>query len=200
MDKKRTVIAVDLDDVLAPTSQCIIDHYAKQVGRVLPYGDITAYEYWQSVGVLSDEDAIRIVHGYEISGYPGLEPYKDALAILPSMKDDFIFVLVTARPERLREITESWIDRFFPKVFSTIFLTGNPYTSIDHITKAEACAQLGASCLIDDQLKHCAGAVEIGLEAILFGEFDWNNSLDIPRRVLRCPDWKRVKETVYGKY
>ena len=68
-----------------------------------------------------------------------------------------------------------------------------------HRTKAELCQKLGVDCLIDDQLKHCIGVAELGMEAILFGDYGWNQSEALPTGVRRVVSWKGVEEYFDGK-
>ena len=184
-------IAIDLDDVLAPTGQALVDHYGARSGKQLPYGDITTYEYWQQFGV-SDADAIDIVHGYELAGYPGLEPFPAASGDLQGIKaSGFDLVIVTARPEKLRQTTEEWIEKYFTGVFSEIVMTGNKYTSTHYMPKHVACVAMGALALVDDQPKHITGVVNAGLMGILFGEYPWQPN-DPPQGAYRARDWADV--------
>lgn len=184
-------IAIDLDDVLAPTGVALIDHYNDCTGRQLPYGDTTTYDYWRGQGV-SDPEAVVIVQDYELAGYPGLKPFPEAdIGLHRLASDGFDLAIVTARPERFRHITEAWVSRYFSGVFSDIVMTGNKYTSTTHVPEHVACAAMGALALIDDQPKHIAGVVDAGITGILFGEYPWQPN-DAPKGALRARDWNDV--------
>jgi len=59
-------------------------------------------------------------------------------------------------------------------------------------TKGELCQELGADYIIDDQLKHCVGAAKLGLKALLFGNYLWNQNGSLPENVQRVDDWSGV--------
>jgi hypothetical protein len=67
------------------------------------------------------------------------------------------------------------------------------------LTKGEQYRQLGADYVIDDYLKHCVAGVQEGTEAVLFGNFPWNQSDKLPEGVARCKDWVAVLEHFRGK-
>jgi hypothetical protein len=45
---------------------------------------------------------------------------------------------------------------------------------------------------IDDQPKHCVAAADIGIKALLFGEYSWNRTDTLPVGVARVKDWVAV--------
>jgi hypothetical protein len=65
-----------------------------------------------------------------------------------------------------------------------------PHEALKH-TKAELCREIGAEYLIDDQIKHCAGAARAGLKAVLFGR---SPGAALPAGVTRAAHWDEVAE------
>lgn len=59
-------------------------------------------------------------------------------------------------------------------------------------TKAQMCKDLGVAYLIDDQSRHCLGASEIGVTALLFGDYAWNHVEKMPDNVQQVRDWNAV--------
>lgn len=66
-------------------------------------------------------------------------------------------------------------------------------------TKAEICHALGASTLIDDSLVHVSQCVDAGIDGILFGDYPWNQSAQLPDGIKRCVDWSAVLEHFDGR-
>ncbi|HEY5267859.1 MAG TPA: hypothetical protein VII94_01850, partial [Candidatus Saccharimonadales bacterium] len=62
------------------------------------------------------------------------------------------------------------------------------------LTKAEVCIDLGAIALIDDSLPHILHAVESGVEGVLFGNYPWNQTLELPIGAIRTESWPKVLE------
>jgi hypothetical protein len=53
---------------------------------------------------------------------------------------------------------------------------------------------VGAAYLIDDQLKHCLAAHDMGVQALLFGNYAWNQASDLPDGIVRCAGWADVAD------
>ena len=45
-----------------------------------------------------------------------------------------------------------------------------------------------------DQLKLCRAAADLGMDALLFGDYSWNKIEELPDNTARCKDWKEVGE------
>ena len=53
---------------------------------------------------------------------------------------------------------------------------------------------IGASYLIDDSFGHCELAAEVGIKAILFGNYGWNRQQTLIDGIVRCKDWDAVSK------
>jgi uncharacterized HAD superfamily protein len=71
--------------------------------------------------------------------------------------------------------------------FSGIWDDINDYSH--SLTKGEISRELGVDFIIDDQLKHCLGAATLGIQAILFGNYTWNQTDRLPKNVERIDNW-----------
>lgn len=96
-------------------------------------------------------------------------------------------------------MTKDWLQRHYGGLFDGVYFSGiydKPGLHRVNIrkTKNDLLLELGARYLIDDQLKHCIAAEEHGVEAILFGDYTWNQyDGPLPAHVTRCPDWMAVE-------
>jgi uncharacterized HAD superfamily protein len=125
-------------------------------------------------------------------------PFTQAVPILQRLARSYNLVVVTSRRSLIRPETDRWLERYFPGIFQGIHYAGI-YDSDDHIhnklkqTKAELCRELGVDYLIDDQLKHCVAAAEIGIKVLLFGDYNWNKADQLPDGIVRVKDWDEVE-------
>ncbi len=55
-----------------------------------------------------------------------------------------------------------------------------------------------ADIMIDDLPKHCLSAVDHGVEALLFGDYTWNQNDGLGEAVHLVKDWKAVEDYFYG--
>lgn len=191
---KKPVIAVDLDDVLSAGAQGFVDFSNKRWGTNLSVDDFT--ERWAEIwGVDLEEEKRRANDIYEsriIKEYLRLDKSK---AVLDKLSKDYKLVVLTSRVKRMEKDTLDWLDKHFGKTFEEVHFSGfyDNLTSKSHLyTKAEISREIGADYLIDDQLKHCFAAAEAGLQALLFGDYNWNQANKLPPGVTRAKDWQEV--------
>ena len=100
----------------------------------------------------------------------------------------------------MESVTLDWLHEHYNGIFDEVYFSGlwdskrDPsYMDAQH--KGARCVEIGADFLIDDQPKHCEGAIGAGLNAaLLFGEYPWNVHAAQPSEVTRVPDWSAVAE------
>lgn len=193
---KKPVIAVDIDEVLASNAPSFIAYTNEQWGLNLSIDDY--HEHWAELWGVDHEETFRRATQYNISGVMETMPhFADAKEVLEALSDDYDLVITTARRKDLTEVTKQWIDTHFKGIFSAIHHVGIWDTKHPHantFTKAEICAQVGASFLIDDQSKHCNAVQQAGIQAIMFGDYSWNREDQVVEGVVRCGSWAAVLE------
>ena len=198
---KRKIIAVDIDDVIAAQVEGLLGYSNKQWGHNLAEEDYD--EDFAAMWGVSVEEALQRVQMYLASGAHGrFRHYPDSIPVLKKLAQRFELVLVTSRRKKeLQAETEDWLQRFFPDLFSQLVFAGiwdgpssEDARSRNLYTKADRLREIGADYLIDDQPKHCLGAAEIGVSALLFGSYPWNrNQKSLPKGVTRVVDWGAVE-------
>ena len=167
------------------------------LGRQLQPGDITSEAYWQQYG-LNDKQAINLVHGYNLAGFPALLPLPGALQVLKHLKRHYELHVITSRDPVSKQYTETWIKQHFADTFTDIVLAGNTYVSKNPRTKAAMCIGIGADYIIDDSVRHLLDCAKQGTKALLFGHYGWHEHGDLPHGIIRVRDWQEVKEYFDG--
>jgi uncharacterized HAD superfamily protein len=69
---------------------------------------------------------------------------------------------------------------------------GNPMAENDVETKADACIELGADLLIDDQVRHAVDVAVTGIPVMLFGDTPANQADKLPSNVVRVENWDHI--------
>ncbi len=115
------------------------------------------------------------------------------------LHERFSIIAVTSRRRIIEQETRQWIERYFSGLIDDIrfagFYDADNKMHVDmrrSMTKASILNEIGASYHIDDQLKHCIGASEVGVQAILFGNYKWNQVDKLPAGITRCVNWEAV--------
>lgn len=195
---KKPIIAVDVDDVLSKTSQGFIEFSNKTWGHTLTQDDYD--EDWAKVWGTSVEVAReRADFVHENGMFAEFSNFPEALQVLTKLREKYILVVATSRRTTIEVLSKDWLQRHFAGIFEGVYFTGIYDGKLgeheDHITrtKNDLLVEIGADYLIDDQLKHCFAVGEHGVDAVLFGDYAWNQSDDLPKHVTRCEDWEAVE-------
>jgi uncharacterized HAD superfamily protein len=152
-------IAIDIDDVLANFMQALITYHNKIYRTNLAKEHFTTFDLSKTWGGTQEEAVNKVFKFYETEEFTNVEVIKGAKNAVHALKQQHELVIVTARPEDLRNKTEEWIHRHFPTVFSEIHIANRFSKSGPKMTKAEICEKNGVTMLIDDSLDYALESV-----------------------------------------
>jgi 5'(3')-deoxyribonucleotidase len=196
----RQTIAVDIDDVIADGTTSLREVVNTYTGAQLTKehysvpGDYWGYyeRVWHEHGLEVDFEALNTEMAIDQSHVPILP---GAIFAVTELSKRYDLVVITARDPSWEQATLTWLDKNCPDIFKRILFAGKSQETSK--TKGELCVELGASWLIDDNVDHCLSAVELGIEAILFGEYGWHHKA--PKDLTICKDWPAVLEYFDGQ-
>lgn len=189
----KEILALDIDDVAVKHVEGFVRWSNQNYGTNLTSSDYT--EAWHELWDI-DKDQVeerkKLFFTDEIVGaFEVVEGASEGIIALSGIKN---IVGVTSRRESLQAVTEQALEIIAPGavgrvVFATYFKNGKKFTR----SKAEICPQIGATDLIDDHLKHCLAVSEVGVSAVLFGDYAWNKSeSELPENVTRARNWSEL--------
>lgn len=189
---RRLVLAFDCDDVLVHTSSVIVDKYNKLYGTSVT---LDAYyrkgDTWQSN---SHEEALQRLDGILRDGViDEVAPDTEVVRAAEQLAAIHELHLVTGRQDYMEPATLRLLHTYFPGCFTGVEHTN--YVTVANSTylrrsKGEVCSQLGADVLIDDHVDHGESVLAAGVsEVIVFGDYPWNNSFELPTGMSRCSNW-----------
>lgn len=197
MIKEIENIVVDCDDVIVNFHTLLRLWHNAAYGTNLKHEDVTTYRFSEIWGV-TVEEGIRRVNEFHHSEYARnnirlIEGAVEGVDIL-SKRAKRLF-LGTSRPIEIREDTEKLLNTYFRGKFSEVFYCSNHYSKARNsgMSKGELCKKLNA-WLIDDSLDYVKQVALMGLMAILFGNYPWNQNGILPEGVSRAENWKRALE------
>lgn len=190
----KPTIAIDVDDVISATASSFIEFSNERYGTNLTIDDYQ--EHWKEMWKIDLEETGRRAKEFHESGYVAqYEVVSGAREVLEELKKRFRLVVLTNRHGELQKLTHDWLDSYYRGIFDDVVFTG----FYDQLTdgswkqhKGGLAQTLGARYLIDDQPKHIIGAVEHGIEGLLFGEYVWNRHTLLPAGATRVRDWEAV--------
>src|SRR6478609_10025359 len=177
----KQVIAIDIDDVVADTTDALRILVNERTGANLTtehYHNIGGGDYWSyyervwaTHGLaeqinFDDFAAEMIVDQSTVPLLPGAE------FALHELSNKFHIVFITARDKAWEAATRQWFIDHFEKDDLELYFC-ELRTNAKAKTKGQLCKELGAEYLIDDNVDHCRSAINEGVEPILFGRYGW---------------------------
>lgn len=192
----KSIIAVDVDDVLALNAQAFVDFSNQRWGTNLSVNDYS--DHWVDLWKVNEHEGKRRVDEYLGSGsFSEYLSVAGAHNILKRLKKDHKLVVLTARQKSLSQETNAWLQKHFSDVFDEIHFAGvwdKPLAEAVKLDKTEVAKQIGADYLVEDQLKYALPAAKAGIKVLLFGEYPWNQINKLPAGITRVKDWQEVLE------
>lgn len=188
----KPVLAVDLDDVVFRHAEAFIDWSNREWSTALTIDDYTEawHELWQA-DPEETERRKRLFFTDEVVGT--FEIVEGAGQGISRLAQDYTVIGVTSRRASLEAVTEETLETIAPGAvsqvkFATHFRDGEKITR----SKVEICLEIGAHRFIEDQLKHCLTVSSAGIGTVLFGDYAWNRTNDLPSEIVRAAGWHEV--------
>lgn len=200
----RKIIAIDIDDVIADTTEAL-----RQTANQIPGVQLTKDhyqapgEYWgyyEAVWARNNVDhlvSFDTLHTDMATDQSHVKLITGAKTALEKLSKKYRIVLVTSREVEWIETTNKWVMSNLGEYVEDIVFVHHKNT--DGRTKGDACLELGASWLIDDNVDHCKSAKQQGVEAILFGSYGWNIDAKEVSGLNKALNWGKVLEYFDGK-
>jgi 5'(3')-deoxyribonucleotidase len=193
----KPILAIDIDDVLAANAAGFVKFSNERWGTNLTLDDYD--EHWANVWQLNEEETSKRAVELHESGEVGLyEHFPDAVDVLKLLHNQFKIIAVTSRRQMIEKETRAWIEQYFTGLIDDIRFAGF-YDDLSKdvelkrsMTKTDILKSIDAEYFIDDQLKHCLSAADEGLKVVLFGDYKWNQSSNLPESITRCATWYDV--------
>lgn len=171
--ESKPLIAVDLDEVLGQFLPAVIKWHNEEYDTNHTLTDYFSYHFAYVWGC-SDEEGARRLEEFFASPYfvNDIEVMPFAKETIEDLADSYDFAIVTSRQLFLKEITYTWINKYYPQLFKVI-LFGNHYgVEGQKYSKPQMLQSLGATAIIDDSLLYTTQCAAIAPRVVLY---DWNS-------------------------
>lgn len=194
--KNKSIIAIDIDDVLSENATFFTEFSNKEFNTNLKPEDYI--EDWSELWNVDNEELDRRVNkvfqSENIARYGVIQKSRE---VLSKLKDKYKLIILTSRRRSIEEDTKKWIEKNYPNIFDDIIFAGffdNYHKDRYKMTKATLAKDIKADFLIDDQLKHIEAVASIGIKGLLFGDYKWNKREKLHEDIIRVRDWNEVFE------
>lgn len=202
-------LAIDVDDVLFPNTDRLLVAYNQQFGTAISESPSvivgrrikgTMEILLEQTGLTRDAIIDQVEAVLVSPEFHMVEPLEESVPALRGLAGHYRLFAISARPSVMERQTVGWLTRHYPGLFDSVHILGKRWGAGLTVDKTGLYKSLGASVAIDDLLKNVLSAHELGLTAVLFGDYPWNQADDLPEGIVRCRTWPRVSEyLLYGK-
>lgn len=197
-DNTKPLIAIDIDDVVASVIETVRLWANEKTGASLTHEDYhTGDNYWEYYNRIWERHGLHEQINFDIflaameQDQSHIPLVDDARHVIGLLRTAYDVAFITSRPMSQKDATRRWLDEHIGSDVP-LYIAHNSITNADARSKGEICAELGASVLIDDNVGNCQSAQQYGIEAILFGNYGWNEKA--PNDMVRCYNWREVGE------
>lgn len=189
-------IAFDLDDVLADTTNSVMQFHNETYGTSLSRSDFITTNWSDVFGSTKEETFYKFEEYVNSAYYDKLAPIKGAIDFVTGLAADHILVVITSRQQELTARTHKWIKQYFPELFADIYVTNHPQWARTGIpkTKRQVCDEITVDLLIEDNLDYALECVTPERPVYLF-DTPWNQG-ETPDGITRIHDWQDIKTPV----
>jgi uncharacterized HAD superfamily protein len=185
-------IGLDLDDTIADFFQSLLDYYNKKYNRNDKQEDFKEWKWWPVWGISREEAIRRVDEFHESHNIEEIKPVKGALKAINELSKDNEFFIITTRPMRFKDKSESWIKHHFDKNIKVIH--AGDFHKINGANKADICIKLGISLMVEDVGDIALECAQKGIKVILFNK-PWNQGAE-HKNIIRVNDWKQALEEI----
>lgn len=193
----RQIIAVDIDDVLANSTDTLRKFVNSKRGVSLSPKDYNVktgiyWGYYEHVWKMHDIDGDGIIdefHSQYVIDQSHVDPIEGAQEALTVLSQQYSLLALSSGSFNQQQATERWLSNIFGDIFASVSCIDSRKNT--QLSKGEACKIAGAEFLIDDNVEHLKHALEFGVHPILFGDYGWQfyNSDSI---FTHCRNWNQV--------
>lgn len=196
MSKNPLTIGIDLDDVLLDFNRTLLKFHNANYGTAYVREEITNFHIDELWKCTFEEAVARIATFYETDLHWSAMPVAGAVSAIEKLREKHTLIIVTAKPDTLRERTHEWLDRHFPGSFKEVHFTGHFHGNADAIkrTKREVCDGIGVQLFIDDSFSNATDIVSADRPVLLL-DSPWNQG-DLPTNVTRVMDWEDILQNI----
>lgn len=190
----KSVIAVDIDEVLFPMAPTFLRYYNTQHGTDFKLDQMSSYYLEELTGDTKDVMLKKIQEYLKTEDYTLGQPISGSIDAIKKLREKFRLILVTSRDHFFRGPTEAYLEGHFKGLYDELYYTHKAEEPGLVVPKYEICKEIGAFALVDDHLPNVISCPEHGVKGILFGDYPWNQMTKLPNGVTRVKNWQEVLE------
>lgn len=188
----KKTIALDLDDVLANTSEYLDKYYNKRFGTNIMLQDHRSY-ILNNVWDCTHQEAIDIVYDFFKSDFArDITPFPGSQYAVDELLKKYDLIVLTSRVFEFRDLTTTWVNKYFSNKFKEIVITNKMANNkLPSREKYEICLEKGIETMVEDNLHYALQNSNHQIKTFLIDR-PWNQDGQLPDPVKRVYSWNEI--------
>ncbi len=188
---KRRKIGIDFDDVLMDFNDALFAYHNPIYGTNFTKEDVKSFDLELTWGCTREEAIKRCFEFYNAHSHYNANTVEGATQAIKRLSNDHDLIVVTSRPDSIKDQTINWLEKNFPKTFSQVIFTNHYHGDVSkRISKADVCKVEGIQIFIDDNMDNALALAKEGINTFLF-DAPWNQG-EIPENMTRVYSWEEL--------
>ncbi|MEK7194593.1 MAG: hypothetical protein AAB660_02810 [Patescibacteria group bacterium] len=187
------VIGLDFDNVLMDFYDALHQYHNIKFNTSVSRDKAITPNLEDLWGCTTEEMDRRIVDFYQSEMHDNASPMSGAPEAVRKLSKENSLVVITSRPDFIKERTLSWLNKHYSNLFDQVYFT-NLYLGKSNIkSKADACKELGVDVFVDDFISYATDVAENGGRVLLL-DAPWNQSDELHPNITRARNWEHIME------
>lgn len=179
------IIAIDLDEVLAETLRAALFFHNEKYATSWVYETVGTSRFWQLWGGEKDEMFRKSDEFIGSSHFKNIVPVAGAVDGVKKLRgQNHQLFIVTTRPSSLEDVTQVWVEKYFPDSFNAIHFSPENGKSL-------ICKKILAKVLFEDDEFNALECASQAVNVFLFDK-PWNKELIKNDAIHRASDWSEI--------
>lgn len=200
VQQTKKVVGVDFDDVLLDFTYGLIRFHNERYGTTIGWEDHSNVNLWEVWNCSKEESIERVLEFYEHELHFQSPPIEKAVEAIGELAKKYSVIVVTSRPDYVREKTLEWLYKHFPKEhFEDICFT-NLFAGKGEVKrKSHVCEERGIEIFIEDFVHNAEDIASIGKKVLLFDK-PWNRNAPEHPKIRRVHSWPEILEVIEDEF
>lgn len=188
----KKTIAVDIDDVLANTSEHLDKYYNQRFGTNIKLQDHQTYSL-NNIWNCTAQEAIEIANDFFKSDYgTSILPFSGSQYAIEELSKKYDLIVITSRMLDFEKLTIDWVNQYFPNKFKEIVITNKmAKNKLPSREKYEICLEKNIDMMIEDNLHYAMQNASHNITTYLMDR-PWNQNGQLPSLIKRVYAWNEI--------
>ena len=185
-------IGLDLDDVIVDFFPVLLNYHNKKYNRSDKQEDFKEFKWWPVWGIGMEEAVNRVNEFHETFSLEEIKPVKDAVNSINKLSNLYELLIITSRPTKFKNKSESWILHHLKKQIRII--SAGDFHKGQGATKAEICLEFGIELMLEDAPETAVDCANKCIKVILFDK-PWNQGCE-HENIIKVFNWKEAMKEI----